>query len=121
MNPAQAPVTNVTAAPAPEPELTPAQKGAITRAANKAAAEAKTAESDPFDNQLIIDDHDGAVFVADSLISLVAGHGKDVPSLADFWAVNKAPLNLLKTNFNDQFLRVKEVFTNAKLKVTTGQ
>lgn len=104
--------------PAPEPTPEPPAAPATTKKVAKKKATRKKAD-DPAQpepagdtsDDLMIEDEDGAKFVADSLIATVDMHCGSKKALQDFWRKNAKVIDLLDSKFNAEYQRVKEVFT----------
>jgi len=98
----------------PEPvSKTAAKKPAAKKVAAKKPAAEKPEEVD--DDELVIENELGAVYVANQMITLAKEmHAGSVRSLADFWKKNKKIIDKLHADYPEDFERVKAAFTILK-------
>jgi hypothetical protein len=104
----------------PERDKAPAKpkKTAKKKAAPKPVVEEEPEEEGAPEPFAEIEDEEGAEFVADTIIELASGmHGKSKKSLVEFWKKNAAVIDVLDTEYPEQYVRVKKAFTNLRKKL----
>lgn len=99
----------------PPEKAKPQGEPAKPKAAAKKAAPKK--ESAPVQqDDIVINDAQGATEAADFIISFAEG-ASTMSGLASYWRSNKKLIDLLDHNYPEEYTRVKTVFTNQRAKL----